>query len=52
MNVLVAAATRMGTPQNEFSTGTLMMPPPRPSSPEIAPATPDAASATGRRRTR
>src|SRR6185503_18878065 len=52
MNALVAAATRMGTPQNVFSTGTLMIPPPSPRSPDTAPATREAARARLRRRTR
>jgi hypothetical protein len=49
MNVLVAAATRMGIPQNVFRKGTLMMPPPRPRRPEMAPATRGDRSATGSR---
>ena len=52
MKALVAAATRMGMPQNVFSTGTLMIPPPRPRRPETAPATSEAPSPRGSRRTR
>ncbi len=52
MKALVAAATRMGTPQSVASTGTLMMPPPRPSSVETLPAMKENVSATGSRITR
>ena len=43
MNALVAAAARSGMPHQAFSTGTLMMPPPMPSSDDTLPATNDAA---------
>ena len=52
MNVLVAAATRIGMPQKLDRAGTLMIPPPTPSRPEIAPATSEAKIPTGNRFTR
>ena len=52
MNALVAAAARTGTPHHAFSTGTLITPPPMPSGDETFPATNEAASAAGIRRTR
>ena len=52
MNALVAAAARIGMPHHVVSTGTLMMPPPTPSSVETLPATNDATSASGSRFTR
>ena len=42
MNALVAAAARIGMPHQALSTGTLMMPPPMPSSDDTLPATKDA----------
>ena len=39
MNVEVVVATRIGTPMTTFIVGTLMMPPPTPSRPEMLPAT-------------
>ena len=52
MNALVAAAARIGTPHHALSTGTLMNPPPMPSSDDTLPATNDATTATGSRFTR
>src|SRR3954454_13789075 len=52
MNALVAAAARSGTPHHAFSTGTLMIPPPIPSSDDTLPARKDAAIASGTRLTR
>ena len=52
MNALVAAAARIGTPHHALSTGTLTIPPPRPSSDDTMPATNEAPSASGSRRTR
>ena len=52
MNALVAAAARSGMPHHAFSTGTLMTPPPMPSSDDMLPATNDAPSASGSRFTR
>ena len=52
MNALVAAAARSGTPHQAFRTGTLITPPPIPSSDDTFPATNDAPSATGSRFTR
>ena len=42
-----AAAARSGIPHHAFSTGTLMIPPPMPSSDDRFPATNDASSASG-----
>ena len=50
--VLVAAAARNGTPHQALSAGTLMTPPPIPTSDDTFPATNDASKATGRRLTR
>ena len=52
MKALVAAAARSGTPHQALSTGTLTIPPPRPSSEETLPATKDAAIPNGTRLTR
>ena len=52
INALVAAAARSGIPHQEFSTGTLMMPPPIPSSDDTLPAMNDATNASGNRFTR
>ena len=41
MYVLVAVATRIGTPISTFIVGTLTMPPPIPSKPDMAPAASD-----------
>ena len=49
MNALVAAAARSGMPHHAFSTGTLMMPPPMPSSDDTLPAMNDATIASGSR---
>jgi hypothetical protein len=52
INTLVAAATRSGTPQREFSIGTIRMPPPMPMSDVSTPAANDTAAASGTRFTR
>ena len=51
MNALVAAATRIGTPHSEFSTGTMTMPPPMPMSVASMPAAVETIAAIGRRTT-
>ena len=44
MKLLVAVATRSGTPINRYMMGTLITPPPTPSNPESAPAQSDPAN--------
>jgi len=50
--MLVAAATLMGMPQKAVRMGILMIPPPRPSRPEMEPARSEAPRASGVRRNR
>ena len=52
MKALVAAAARNGTPHQALSAGTLITPPPMPSSDDRLPAINEAASAIGMRFTR